>query len=256
MLTRSVHGTYCLLDGKKNKPNKRIKNEADWIRESVSGSVERDEELGVFSGRLIYEHGSWGWLETIPVNAQAKPKIDTKLKLLPVEKRKENVIAGDDKARQFAKTIMDRGGQKYGNLMHQCFESIEWWEGKLKWNKNGAVREHVLECMNSASFKAFFEARKGLKVYREQSVDSMLCGIWVSGVIDRLLVDCDDSGKVMNAVVVDFKTDDVEDPSDLIDRYRDQLDRYRKIISQTYSLNEENVYAVILSTHFKKIINL
>jgi len=256
MLTRSVHGTYCLLDGKKDKPESRKRNEADWIRESVFGSVARDESLGVFSGRIIYEHGSWDWLETMPVNVQAKPKIDKKLKLLSVEKRKANVIAGGDKARQFAKIIMDRGGQEYGNLMHQCFESIEWWEGKLEWNKSSTVREHVLECMNSASFKPFFEARKGLKVYREQSVDSMLDGIWVSGVIDRLLVDYNDSGKVLNAVIVDFKTDKVEDPSDLIGRYRDQLERYRKMIGQMYSLSEENVFAVILSTHFKKIINL
>jgi len=262
MLTRSVHGTYCLLDGKKDKPNKRIKNEADWIRESVFGSAERDEELGVFSGRLIYEHGSWNWLDTKPLNEEIELEKGEKPQLISVATRKANVIVRNDQpkqpkqSKQFAKMLMGGGGSDYGNLVHQCFESIEWWQGELEWNENKEVRKLVLELMQSPSILPFFDVKKGLKVYREQAVESIIDGIWVSGVIDRLIVDCDSNGKVLNAAIIDFKTDKVEDPGDLVEYYAEQLERYRKVISQTYSLNEENVYAVIISTHFKKIINL
>ncbi len=256
MLTRSVHATYCLLDSKKDKPDDRKRNEADWIRSSVDGNAERDESLGELAGRVIYEHGSWEWLDEKPLKNVSDDAKEESPKLNPVESRQKEVIAGDNKPKQFAKMMMDRGGLEYGNLVHQCFESIEWWTGDLEWSQDKRVRGLVLECMQSPSVLPFFEARSGLKVYREQAIESMLDGAWVSGVIDRLVVECDAEGKVLNAAIIDFKTDKVEDADELAVRYADQLDRYRKMIRQTYSLSEENVYALILSTHFKKTINL
>jgi len=256
MLTRSVHGTYCLLDGKKNKPEKRLRNEADWIRESVFGCVERDEAIGEFAGRLIYEHGSWDWLDVLPVVEDGKMEQLPKPKLAPVERRKQNKVVSGEQSISFSNVMMDRGGLEYGDLVHQCFESIEWWQGKLAWKKDANVRKLVLECLENSSIQALFTAQEGIKVYREQAIESMIDGAWVSGVIDRLILDYDADGKVIHAAIVDFKTDTVEDPSELVERYSKQLETYRKMICKAYSLGEESVYALIISTHFKKIINL
>ena len=256
MMTRAVHGTYCLLDGKKNKPGKRKRNEADWIRESVSGCVEGDESLGEFSGRLLFEHGGWDWLDAKPVRDDDEVGDDKVIQLPESEPRQVSVLAGDGKHRNFSQMVMDRGGLEYGNLVHGCFESIEWWGGELDWSEDEGVSVLVKECVENASVRPFFESRDGLRVYREQAVESILDGVWVSGVIDRLLVEFDADGNAMNAAIMDFKTDKVDDPSVLVERYGEQLERYRRMICQAYSLTDENVFAVILSTHFKKTINL
>ena len=256
MLTRAVYGTYCLLDAKKNNPDKRKRNEADWIRESVSGSVERDESLGEFSGRLLYEHGGWDWLEQKSVRKDVEIDESKLIHLAKAEPRQSGIVAGESKRKNFAQTLMDRGGIAYGNLVHQCFETLQWWEGELHWNENEEIRNLVIECLESPHMKPYFEWRDGLKVYREQPIESILDGVWFSGVIDRLLIEYDGEGKAMNAVIMDFKSDQVNDPTELVERYSEQLARYKKMICQIYSLNEGNVYSVIFSTHFRKIINL
>ena len=259
MLTRAVNGVYCLLDSKKNNPSKRKRNEADWIRESVSGSVERDEDLGVFSGRLLFEQGAWGWLDSVPI-VSGEDAVTEEIVRLPIDAgiqgRTQTMAAGEGKYRNFSQQLMDRGGLQYGNLVHSCFESISWWEGELAWDDDIGVRELVIECMSSPQIKPFFESRDGLRVYREQAIEAVIDGVWVSGVIDRLLVEFDKHGNALNAAIMDFKTDQVEESNELKERYGVQLANYRKMITQIYSLAEDNVYTVILSTHFKKVINL
>ena len=262
MLTRAVHGTYCLLDEKKNKPKARKKNEADWMRESVTGSAERDESLGEFSGRLLFEHGSWDWLRERPAREDEESDADEayKLSLPEAVPRQASVLAGEGKRKNFSQMLMDRGGLDYGKLVHQCFESIQWWDGEIywDWSLKGAdeIRDLVIECIENPNVKPFFEAREGLKVYREQAIEAIWDGVWVSGVVDRLLVEFDENGKALNAAIMDFKTDKVEDLGMLVDRYGEQLSRYKRMICEIYSLAEENVFSVILSTYFRKTINL
>jgi ATP-dependent helicase/nuclease subunit A len=256
MLTRAVHGIYCLLDSTKNNPAKRMRNEADWIRESVSGSVERDECLGEFSGRLLYEDGNWNWLAQISVREDAEYEESKLIRLTDAEPRQSGILVGDSKRKNYAQMLMDRGGLEYGNLVHQCFESIQWWEGELHWNVNEEIRNLVIECIKNPSVKEFFEPSDGLKVYREQPIESVLDGVWVSGVIDRLLVNFDTNGKALKAKILDFKTDKVDKPNVLEERYTEQLNRYKMMICHTYSLDDEHVDISILSTHLKIIINL
>ncbi|MGJ8656813.1 MAG: UvrD-helicase domain-containing protein [Akkermansiaceae bacterium] len=256
MLTRAVHGTYCLLDAKKNKPSSRKRNEADWIRESLDGCLERDESLGEFSGRLLFEHGSWDWLEAKPLRECEEGDASEVVKLPDADPRQASVLAGGSKKRNFSQMLMDRGGLEYGDLVHQCFESIKWWDGELAWVGDEQVGAIVRECVEHSSVLPFFESREGLRVYREQAIESIIDGVWVSGVIDRLLVEFDERGRALNAAIMDFKTDKVEEAAELVERYGEQLNRYKRMICQTYSLTEENVFAVILSTHFRKTINL
>ena len=136
------------------------------------------------------------------------------IKLIESEPRKASVLAGgsETKHQNFSQMLMDRGGLEYGNLVHQCFESIKWWDGELHWSGDEKIRALVLECVENPTVKPFFESRDGLVVFREQAIESILDGVWVSGVIDRLLVEFDENGKALNAAIMDFKTDKSDDP--------------------------------------------
>ncbi len=256
MLTRAVHGTYCLLDGGNFKSKEPKRNEADWIRESVAGSVERDETRGKFSGRLIYEHGSWDWLNDKPVKEVNELEVAGEICLPVAQPRYAGIVAGHKQTEIFSQILMDRGGLVFGNLLHKCFESIQWWDGELHWNGDKEIRNLVIECMKNPQVIPYFQGREGLKVYREQPIESILDGVWVSGVIDRLVIEFDEQGRAKNAAIMDFKTDRIDDSNELVSRYAEQLDRYKKMICQAYSLSDEQVYTVIFSTHLRKVINI
>ena len=43
-------------------------------------------------------------------------------------------------------------------------------------------------------------------VWRERSFDVMIQGSWVSGIFDRVVVERDETGGAVSAVIYDFKT--------------------------------------------------
>ncbi len=258
MLTRAESGTYCLLDGTKNKPDKRKRNEADWIRESVDGLVERDENLAGLSGRVTAEFGDWEWLETLEkVNLESVS--ENVVNLPVVEPRKSAVIATanhGDYETNYSSRLMDSKGMSYGTLVHECFQTIEWWDGNLVWNKDKSVVKVVLECMQSPTILPYFEKRDAIKVFREQPIEAIVDGVWISGVIDRLILSYDDSGNVEYVAIVDFKTDMVDDVDELKYRYSDQLMSYQTMLESIYALESDHFYRVIISTHLRKAVIL
>ena len=257
MLTRAVYGTYCLLEAKKEtkKAIEPKRNSADWLREAFTDSG-REEQLGELNGQVLGEFGNWDWLDDFEILPQTNVVERENLTLPAVEAKPVKAKICNEKKQDFAKMLMKSADMEFGTQVHACFESVEWWNGELEWDKNKKIASLVTECLDEPSITPYFTKKDGLRVFREQSVESIIEGIWVSGVIDRLLLDCDDNGMVQNAVVLDMKTDSVEDGAELVERYSAQLERYRQMIMDIYQLPKEKVYCVFLSTHLKKTINL
>lgn len=258
MLTRAVHGTYCLLDATRDKPDKRKKNSADWIRESVAHCPDREEAMGDLIGRVSAEFGSWDWLDehalTDPNNVE-ELVIDATI-LPTAQPRQKAVIASRHGKTNFAQRVMDRHGMDFGNAVHECFETIEWWDGNLNWSGDNTIRSIVTECMSKPSIAPYFTARAGLKVYREQPIEAIINGVWASGVIDRLIISYDKKGEVDNIAIVDFKTDKVEELEQLKELYHDQVERYKEMLASLYSINPNYIYGVLISTHHRSACTL
>ncbi len=253
MLTRAVHGTYCLLDATKDKPEKRKKNEADWIRESIANLPEREETLGENVGRVTCEYGNWQWLnifDKAEVTEKHLSEIPA-IKLPKVESRRKSLIASKQKYTNFAKMVMDRSGLDFGNKVHACFESVQWWEGELAWNGDKVVKDIVTDCMNEPSIVPYFTYQDSLKVYREQAIEAIVDGVWSSGIVDRLLISYDVKGEIENIAIIDFKTDRVESKDELRELYRAQVEQYKLMLASVYPINPNFIYGVLISTHLK-----
>jgi len=93
-----------------------------------------------------------------------------------------------------------------------------------------------------------------VEVFREQAVEVILDGRWMSGVIDRLLIERDGGGRVISATVVDFKTDRVETEAELAERHGGQMLAYRKALSDVLAVKEDAIDCVLVSTALKKVI--
>jgi ATP-dependent helicase/nuclease subunit A len=81
-------------------------------------------------------------------------------------------------------------------------------------------------------------------------------GRWMSGVIDRLLVERDDSGRVRSATVIDFKTDRVEREDDLIERYSGQMLAYRMALAMVFEIEAAAIDCALVSTALKRLVKI
>ena len=70
----------------------------------------------------------------------------------------------------------------------------------------------------------------------------MLDGQWLSGKIDRLMLERAPSGNVIRARVYDFKTDRTPAP----DRHRPQMEDYRRAVAALYGLPPAQVAGTLL----------
>ncbi len=87
-------------------------------------------------------------------------------------------------------------------------------------------------------------------------LETILDGAWVSGVIDRLLVEHDPAGHPVAATVVDFKTDAVTGAGELAERHRAQVAAYRHGVAGALGLPAGAVRGVLVSTALRATVEV
>lgn len=146
------------------------------------------------------------------------------------------------------------GGLAFGREVHGLFEQIGWLDEGTDRLGEGKAAALVRECLEVEEIAGYFRRREGVEVFREQAVEVILDGRWMSGVIDRLLIERDGGGRVISATVVDFKTDRVETEAELAERHGGQMLAYRKALSDVLAVKEDAIDCVLVSTALKKVI--
>lgn len=91
-----------------------------------------------------------------------------------------------------------------------------------------------------------------VKLYREQRLEAVIDGQWMSGIIDRLHVHLSDSGEPTLLEIIDFKTDRVDNAEALVERYSGQMETYRKAMKEIYPTAV--IKCLLLSTALGEII--
>ena len=89
---------------------------------------------------------------------------------------------------------------------------------------------------------------------RELPVEFTDAGEWWSGVIDRLVIRRDVSGAVREALIVDFKTDQVDTAAALRERHAGQLAVYRRAVAAALVLSPGQVRTVLVSTRLRCVV--
>lgn len=166
-------------------------------------------------------------------------------------------------------------GAMKGTLIHLCIKNLD--EAKeysyeevkkliesLKIKKIITEKESqaininaILQYTKSNLFKELKEAKEihkeepfyiniPAKEIYEEDVDE---NILVQGIIDLYYVDKDE-----NVILVDYKTDFVQNENELIIKYKEQLELYRKAIERALKVKVSRV--VIYSTYLQKEINM
>jgi ATP-dependent exoDNAse (exonuclease V) beta subunit len=113
----------------------------------------------------------------------------------------------------------------------------------------------VRACLELPDVAALFQT-EGLRdeALRELPIEFTDAGEWWSGVIDRLVLRRDQSGDVREALIIDFKTDQVPDANALRERHAGQLAAYRRAVATALKLPPEKIRTVLVSTRLRCVV--
>jgi hypothetical protein len=150
-----------------------------------------------------------------------------------------------------------RGAMDFGTSVHAAFEAIGWLDnGPLVPHPEPEVWGLVERCLAAPAVRALFTRPPGeVELWREQAFDWMDGGDWMSGVIDRMHVYRED-GKVARVVIIDYKTDHVEECAELVARYGKQMGSYRDAMASILGVPPAMVSCVLVSTRLAEVVEL
>jgi ATP-dependent helicase/nuclease subunit A len=244
-LTRARRGLYVLLT---EPPSSRRDAGTHASPANLLVQTLAAEECGV-----VFRSGDPAWIEQVQRRGETSPQIEPVLgEASPIRGR-----FTPSKAKQVVQPAAGGGGgMRFGSEVHAEFERIEWLDEGLPEPGGGEAAERVRECLEVEEIAALFRRIEGVEVFREQPVEVLLEGRWMSGVIDRLLVARDGDGRVVGATVIDFKTDRVERADELIERYAGQINAYRSAVAKVLDLDPGVIVCAVVSTGLMRSVKI
>ncbi len=158
-----------------------------------------------------------------------------------------------------------------GTALHDLFSRVEWHEASAAQRAvddyaadHGAcpeeIRDEFLAAMAAPAIaEAMSKPSGGAEAWREQAFEFTDGETWVSGRMDRVVVERDAQGNFTRAGIIDFKSDRLatdENPEVLRERYLPQIDLYRKVLSKLTGLPENKVTAALILTATGQVLTV
>jgi ATP-dependent helicase/nuclease subunit A len=239
-LTRAKRGLYVLLEKLPKQPDFSRPTLSNWVSEALGA----DDRVGV-----VFQEGSAKWFENVPLMAPAEAAGVARSLPSAQARRERTTPAGAKKNTAIRRSST---GMRFGRAVHEAFERIGWIDEEPP--DTGGFPQ-IGELLKTTGVSEYFE-RRGRKVelFREQPVEAILDGRWLSGVIDRLHLHRDPEGRVSRVEVLDFKTDAVERSEELLERYSGQMEAYRKAMELAFPGAE--VLCLLVAVGTAKVIEV
>ena len=238
-LTRAKRGLYVLLEPPAKSADPDKASLANWMRQSLGAG----DETGV-----VFQQGSPQWTDHFPDFKTAKgthpmPKPGP---AVPMHARS---TASGTKSQSSGPRSRSAAGIAFGNEVHSLLEAVRWIDEsppRLPPSPAGRAVARLLE--SPALAHLFARGGRNIQLLNEQPVDRLTGnGTLASGVIDRLLIHRRPDHTVEKVEIIDFKTDAVNDPDELIERYRTQMSAYHTILCDIFP--DARVEVSLLSVH-------
>lgn len=281
-MTRARNALYLITSpaGKSE-----IVRPASLLKLQLTGVAEPEAEPNVrinkkSSARLYAsDSGNESWYESFPEIAAprkaAGPAAAGPADFTGRESRRKVLrLSEPSKQENYARNASDlfdpetRDVLDFGSAIHELFEKIEWleagaeaeaiikaWVPSQPWDQK--VYDDVLtqfrKCLQAPEVRGALARPAGnVDLWREKSFEIILDEQWISGVFDRVVISRDASGRPAGAVILDFKSDrglaTEERIRDRAERYRPQMELYRRALSGILGLAEDRIALELLFT--------
>jgi ATP-dependent exoDNAse (exonuclease V) beta subunit len=241
-MTRAKRGLYVFLDTPAASADEGKASLSNWLMTS----------LGLDGAEnTVSESGDPGWAEGLG-EILSSPETNPGGLGNAVRKRSRRTPSGQ-KAKHA--TSGSAQGRRFGTAVHSAFETIGWLDEGSAPDFPPELRKTMEEVLSKPEIRNLF-LRKGESIdfFREQRIEAMLDGEWLSGVIDRLHVHRAADGSVTRVEILDFKTDRVDSLEELSERYAGQMDAYRRAMEAIHPQAE--VKCILISTALNQPIPL
>ncbi len=274
-MTRAVHGLYLITPerGKKATQARLSTLLQDTLAPGWQGND--DDET------LAWETGDREWYLK-----QAEPDtLPEPVKLLPLEltsggnrQRLERLTPSTQVKAELDAALLfepDYGrATDLGTALHALLERVSWLDecdtneimenwlqnsplpAELKAEVAGQFRM-VMEATSSREL--FSRSSSEVELWRERRFEIAGRGEWISGSFDRVILECDTNGKPQMAIIIDFKSNNLDHPdyrAHLRHTYQPQLDLYRRVLSEMTGLDSSAIRTVLLLTRNGEVLEI
>ena len=273
-MTRAKLALYAITVEKKVYVTR---NEADFMTQRLVTGKATEYQLGDFSCECHWDRGNRRWFDSVhPRTISAPPTAD-----LPVPATLGNLLrqvnasvqrrapSGEEAfhltGKEFASSVRETK-RRHGLLVHELFATISWLDDipdvPRHWNAAGfsaddpAALQSLQVLKNSEVRSLFARGHAHREVWIERRFDLVTDGGWISGILDRVVLERGPDGTFIRATILDFKTDEIPDDTALASRaagYRPQLKLYAQAVQRLASLPPESVHAILIFTTIARL---
>ncbi|MED5585029.1 MAG: UvrD-helicase domain-containing protein [Verrucomicrobiota bacterium] len=247
-LTRAKRGLYVFVP---------VQSETAGKEQSPRASLANLVRMSVLDSDGGFQSGESGWTEDKEIDQKDK---EEELKegsgLGEAVTLRSRMTPSSGKIKDFV-TGSGGSGMKVGSEVHELFEAIAWLEeGEVPRMPRSRAGMIVEETLSDPEIHRLFEKdATEVELYREQALDVIQEGKWLSGIVDRMHVWHGDDGNPEKVIIIDYKTDSIT-PDEIAEKYAGQMTCYRKALVDILGVEEENTECVIVSTANKALIEL
>jgi len=241
-LTRAKRGLYVFLDSPPATADDEKASLPNWLMAS----------LGLDAGdNTVFETGNPGWADGIAVFGKTTEPASGGLGEA-VAKRSRSTPSGQKKDSSATKGGSGEG-RRFGTAVHAAFEKIGWIDEEETVLSDDAAESCVRDALQAKEIRELFtKGGRSVSLLREQQIEAVTDGKWMSGVIDRLHLHRNAEGEVERVEILDFKTDRVESAEELREKYAGQMEAYRKAMALIHPKAE--ISCLLISTASGQVV--
>ncbi len=280
-MTRAKRALYVIAP---RPPKKAGAINAAHVLRATLGDEPTPEVIEGIGVEWLRVHGDTQWFADIDIQAPASVSVEAP-KHEPVSAivrrhqsiAKRSTPSGEESFTVPGKILFSPGreiGRNLGTLLHQLMEQVDWLtsdqdEASIaqRWTQHrldqqpafDKAQSMALSVIRSPSCRsAFTPASPSTRLWRERPFDLVKPdGEWISGTVDRVLVDYDPNGRSTQATIIDYKTDDIPDDTALeakLKGYQPQIALYRQAVAKLAGLPMSAVSASLLFTRSARLV--
>jgi len=154
----------------------------------------------------------------------------------------------------------------FGAAVHRILAEVEWGPAAdleafwTRWKEPAAAVAEARAVLRAPELaEVWARPTETTEVWRERAFEMLLAGVWVTGVMDRVVIKRGADGRAVGATVYDFKTDKIEDMDDLpkvTARHEGQMAHYQKAAATLTGLNLAKVDTVLVFTRSRRAVKM
>jgi len=229
-MTRAKHAVYCLTAERQKR-----KNAARWLMRSFPAGTGDDS---------VREVGDKAWFSRLEKPELELPVMISDRGIKQSDSMRHSSSPSSHEGEDVSAGLILGGGaaRHLGTEVHELLSQIEWLGDEPDYTSATAEGEKLVrEFLASDRAVVMKKPGENFTVWRERAFDVEVEGRSVSGIFDRVHIECGKDGRPASAKIYDFKTD--KGNVDLRERYKDQLGAYIKAASLLLGISPAKVEA-------------